>query len=94
MEIAIVGAGVIGSIFGVLFSEKGFDVTLIEVLEERVRLIEREGLWMQWPDRERSHSRISITSKVGGVGKKRPGHGVCQRIPYPIGHRKCVANGG
>ena len=48
MEIAIVGAGVLGSIFGVIFANKGFDVTLIEVLDERVRLIGREGLWMQW----------------------------------------------
>lgn len=70
MEIAIVGAGVLGSIFGIIFSGKGFDVTLIEVLEERVRLIAREGLWIQWPDGERSHSRVSITSDVGGVGVK------------------------
>jgi 2-dehydropantoate 2-reductase len=70
MEIAIVGAGVLGSIFGGLFLEKGFKVTLIEVLEERVRLIAKEGLWLQWPDGERTHSRISITSKVDGVGVK------------------------
>lgn len=70
MEIAIVGAGVLGSIFGIIFSGKGFDVTLIEVLEERVRLIAREGLWMQWPDGERNHSRVSITSDVDGVGVK------------------------
>lgn len=70
MEIAIVGAGVLGSIFGSLFAEKGFDVTLIEVLEERVRLIDREGLWLQWPDGERSHSRMTITSDVGTVGVK------------------------
>ncbi len=70
MEIAIVGAGIIGSIFGVLFSQKGFDVTLIEVLEERVRLIEREGLWMQWPDGERSHTQMTITSDANKVGVK------------------------
>jgi 2-dehydropantoate 2-reductase len=70
MEIAIVGAGVLGSIFGSLFLEKGFDVTLIEVLKERVRLIDKEGLWLQWPDGERTHSRISITSKVDEVGVK------------------------
>jgi len=70
MEIAIVGAGVLGSIFGGLFLEKGFDVTLIEVLQERVRLIDKEGLWLQWPDGERTHSRISITSKVNEVGVK------------------------
>lgn len=70
MEIAIVGAGVLGSIFGSLFAGKGFKVTLIEVLEERVRLIEKEGLWMQWPDGERTHSRIAITSNVRMAGKK------------------------
>ena len=42
MEIAIVGAGVLGSIFCGLFLEKGFNVTLIEVLKERVRLIDKE----------------------------------------------------
>jgi 2-dehydropantoate 2-reductase len=70
MEIAIVGAGVLGSIFGSLFLEKGFNVTLIEVLKERVRLIAKEGLWLQWPDGRRTHSKISITSTVDGVGGK------------------------
>ncbi len=70
MEIAIVGAGVLGSIFGALFLQKGFNVTLIEVLQERVRLIDKEGLWLQWPDGERTHSRISITSAVEEVGVK------------------------
>ena len=70
MEIAIVGAGVLGSIFGGLFLEKGFSVTLIEMLKERVHLIDKEGLWLQWPDGERTHSRISITSKVSEVGVK------------------------
>jgi 2-dehydropantoate 2-reductase len=70
MEIAIVGAGVLGSIFGSLFSEKGFSVTLIEVLKERVQLIDKEGLWLQWPDGKRTHKRISITSNVREVGVK------------------------
>jgi len=70
MEIAIVGAGVLGSIFGGLFLEKGFGVTLIEVLQERVHLIEKEGLWLQWPDGERTHTRIPITSNPEEVGAK------------------------
>ncbi len=70
MEIAIVGAGVLGSIFGSLFSEKGFSVTLIEVLKERVRLIQKEGLWLQWPDGKRTHAQIPITSNVNEVGVK------------------------
>ncbi|MGD8799591.1 MAG: 2-dehydropantoate 2-reductase, partial [Desulfobacterales bacterium] len=70
MDIAIVGAGVLGSIFGCLFLEKGFKVTLIEVLEERVRLIDKEGLWLQWPNGKRTHSRIDITSNLDEVGGK------------------------
>jgi len=70
MDIAIVGAGVLGSIFGALFQEKGFDVTLIEVLKERVGLIDKEGLWLQWPDGNRTHTKISITSDVNAVGVK------------------------
>jgi 2-dehydropantoate 2-reductase len=70
MDIAIVGAGVLGSIFGGLFVQKGFNVTLIEVLQERVRLIEKEGFWLQWPDGERTHSKITITSSAAEVGKK------------------------
>jgi 2-dehydropantoate 2-reductase len=70
MEIAIVGAGVLGSIFSGLFLEKGFKVTLIEILTERVRLIDREGLWLQWPDGERTHWKIPITSEVEEVGVK------------------------
>ena len=70
MDIAIVGAGVLGSIFGGLLQEKGFNVTLIEVLKERVHLIDKEGLWLQWPDGERTHSKIAITSKVDEVGGK------------------------
>ncbi|MGD8725682.1 MAG: 2-dehydropantoate 2-reductase, partial [Desulfobacterales bacterium] len=69
-DIAIVGAGVLGSIFGCLFLEKGFKVTLIEVLEERVRLIDKEGLWLQWPNGKRTHSRIDITSNLDEVGGK------------------------
>jgi 2-dehydropantoate 2-reductase len=64
MKIAIVGAGILGSIFGSLFSKRGFQITLIEVLKERVHLIDKEGLWMQWPDGSRTHRRISITADV------------------------------
>ena len=68
MQIAIVGAGVLGSIFGSLFAQKGFSVTLVEVLTERVRLIDKEGLWLQWPDGKRTHQRIAITADVDTVG--------------------------
>ncbi|GAB4283114.1 MAG: 2-dehydropantoate 2-reductase [Deferrisomatales bacterium] len=68
MKIGVVGAGVLGSIFGSLFTQKGFEVTLIEILEERVRLIAREGLWIQMPDGTRRHSAPAITSDPASVG--------------------------
>ncbi|MCG6912022.1 MAG: hypothetical protein LJE94_18130 [Deltaproteobacteria bacterium] len=64
MDIAIVGAGVLRSIFGGIFQEKGFTVTLVEVLKERVNLIDKEGLWLQSPDEKRTHAKIAITSAV------------------------------
>ena len=70
MDIAIVGAGILGTIFGSLFAEKGFNVTLIEVLKERVQLIQKEGLWLQRPDNTRTHLYISITSSAHEVGVK------------------------
>lgn len=68
MKIAVVGAGVLGSIFGSLLARAGFAVTLIEVLEERVRLIDREGLWVQMPDGSRVHSRVAITADASTLG--------------------------
>ncbi|MDW7709587.1 MAG: 2-dehydropantoate 2-reductase [Deferrisomatales bacterium] len=67
---AILGAGVLGSIFGSLLARGGFRVSLIEILEERVRLIDREGLWVQMPSGERVHTRLSITGKPGTLGRQ------------------------
>ncbi len=68
MKVAVVGAGVLGSIFGSLFSQAGLATTLIEVLEERVRLLCRDGLWIQMPDGRRLHSRPAITGEPASVG--------------------------
>ena len=42
-------------------------MTLIEVLKERVHLIEEEGLWVQWPEGRRIHTRIPITANVNYI---------------------------
>ncbi|MEW6487259.1 MAG: 2-dehydropantoate 2-reductase [Thermodesulfobacteriota bacterium] len=68
MKVAVVGAGVLGSIFGSLLARGGFQVSLIEILEERVRLIEREGLWLQMPGGERVHTRLAITASPVTLG--------------------------
>jgi len=43
-KIAVLGAGAMGSFFGGLLAEKGLDVVLIDVWEEHVETINREGL--------------------------------------------------
>lgn len=68
MKIGIVGAGVLGSIFGSLFSKKGLEIHLIEVLDERIRVIKRKGLWVQMPDGERVHTKPHITKNPEEVG--------------------------
>ena len=44
--VAVVGAGAMGCLFGGLLAEGGLDVTLIDVWQEHVDLINRDGLRM------------------------------------------------
>lgn len=68
MKIGIVGAGVLGSIFSCLFSRAGLDVTLIEIVPERIALIRSEGLKITMPDGEVLVTRPNITSEPSRVG--------------------------
>lgn len=68
MKIAIVGAGVLGTIFSSLFEKCGFDVTLIEVMAERIDLIRREGLSLTMPDGSVAKTAPRITANPGQVG--------------------------
>jgi len=45
-NIAVVGAGAMGSLFGGLLAEKGLDVTLIDVWKDHINEINRKGLKM------------------------------------------------
>ena len=53
MRIGIVGAGSMGSIFGGLFFEAGFDPVLIERVPEGVAKIKTDGLWLEGVSGER-----------------------------------------
>jgi 2-dehydropantoate 2-reductase len=69
MRIAIVGAGVIGTIFAYIFG-KVHDVTLIEIVREKVDLYRREGYTIIMPDgSERHESDVKITSNPEEVGE-------------------------
>lgn len=69
MRIAIVGAGVIGSIFGYIFG-KVHEVTLVEAVKEKVELYRKEGYSIIMPDGSEVHvDDVNITSNPEEVGK-------------------------
>lgn len=53
MRIAVVGAGSIGSVIGVLLLEAGVDTVFVENDQDKVRLIREEGLWLEGVSGER-----------------------------------------
>ncbi len=68
MRVAIVGAGVIGSIFAYIFG-KAHEVTLIEVVKEKVELYRREGFTIIMPDGQEVHvDNVNVTSNPEEVG--------------------------
>lgn len=68
MKVGIVGAGILGSIFSSLFSKAGMDVTLIEIMPERIALIHAEGLKLIMPDGQVLTTRPQITADPSRVG--------------------------
>lgn len=68
MRIAIIGAGAIGSIFGGLLSEAGYDVSLIDVWREHVEEINRRGLHIQGVSGDRV-IKVRASYRVDEVGE-------------------------
>ncbi|MBE8539300.1 2-dehydropantoate 2-reductase [Geoglobus acetivorans] len=69
MRIAIVGAGVIGSIFAYIFG-RTHEVTLIEVVKEKVELYRKEGYSIIMPDGKEVHvDNVHVTSDPAEVGE-------------------------
>jgi 2-dehydropantoate 2-reductase len=66
MRFCVIGAGSMGSLYGGLLARAGFDVTLVDVWQEHVDAIRRDGLHM---DGITGDVRIPIkaTSRVEGV---------------------------
>ncbi|GIQ81708.1 hypothetical protein KIPB_002709, partial [Kipferlia bialata] len=68
MKVSIIGAGVLGSIFGSVLSQAGFDVTLIEIFQKRLDLLREEGVYVQMPDGSRLHTTPTVTDDASTVG--------------------------
>ena len=66
-SVAVVGAGAIGSLFGGLLQAGGLDVTLIDIWEEHIRAIQKDGLKITGYGGDRV-VRIGATTSVAEVG--------------------------
>src|SRR5660398_334055 len=69
MKVAIMGAGALGGTFGFLLTDAGFDVTLVDVDERKVKSIRDGGLTLIMPDGGKKTLPVNITSDPAGVGK-------------------------
>ena len=67
MKIAIIGAGNIGSLLGALLADAGQDVTLVELREDIVDAIERDGVRIDMSDGRTLQTAVKITRDVGSV---------------------------
>lgn len=69
MNITMLGAGAMGSVFGGLLAEAGHDVWLLDIWQEHVRQITAQGLWIEGVSGTRSITNIHATDNPSEVGK-------------------------
>jgi 2-dehydropantoate 2-reductase len=67
VKVAVVGAGAMGSIFGVRFSSAGLDTTLVDVAQPLVDKINADGVTVARGDEETT-TRIPATSDPSSLG--------------------------
>lgn len=68
MKVTIIGSGNIGSLLGVLLAESGQDVTLVEIRDEIVSTIKKEGIHLNLSDGKRFSTKVKITNDIRSVG--------------------------
>jgi 2-dehydropantoate 2-reductase len=68
MNIAIIGAGAMGSLFGALLSESGQNVTLLDVRADHVAAINADGLKIELEGRTR-RVRLPAATDPGGISQ-------------------------
>jgi 2-dehydropantoate 2-reductase len=67
MNITIIGAGAMGSLFGGLLHHAGNTVTLVDVRAEHVAALRRRDLLIEEPDGTRLSVRVPATTDAGGA---------------------------
>lgn len=67
MDVAVLGSGAMGALFGGHLAATGVPVTLVDVWEEHVRALEEEGLRMETPEGETKTIPVEATTDPGEV---------------------------
>lgn len=68
MKITIIGSGNIGCLLGALLTASGQDVTLVEIREEIVKAIQKEGIRIDMSDGQSRHAMVKITHDIRSLG--------------------------
>ena len=68
MKIVIIGSGNIGSLLGVLLTSAGEDVTLVEIRDEIVETVKKEGIRLDLSDGRTMQTAVKITNDIVSVG--------------------------
>ncbi len=64
MKITIIGAGNIGSLLGALLTRSGQDVTLVEIRQDVVAAIKKEGIQIDMSNGRSVHAMVKITDDI------------------------------
>jgi len=68
MKITIVGSGNIGGLFGALLTDAGEDVTMVDIRDDLVEAIQKDGIRIDTSAGESKHVRVKITNNIASVG--------------------------
>lgn len=68
MKILIIGSGNIGSLLGALLTKSGQDVTLVEVRNEIVETIKKDGIRLDLSDGNTIQEKVNITDDISSAG--------------------------
>lgn len=65
MHVAVLGSGAMGSLFGGYLAASGVTVTLVDIWEEHVRVLDEDGLTVETPEGETNIIPVDATTDPG-----------------------------
>lgn len=68
MKITIIGSGNIGCLLGTLLTQSGQDVTLVEIRQDIVETIKKEGIRIDKSNGQSIHAMVRITDDIKTLG--------------------------